>query len=330
LWFESYLRNRTQYVSIDDCASDVSTVDIGVPQGSVLGPLLFILYINDMSRSSNIFNFVHFADDTTVFLKRDVVEELEQSVNVELVNLDTWLKANRLSLNVSKTFYMLITDRSIDDVRICIDGRGIERVNSAKFLGITIDERLSFRYHVQDVYSHLARSVGLLRRLSSVVPCRVKLAIYNALIFSKASYGIAAWGRGCCVSGIERMLGNARKCVSTEGRFDTSRMLTFESIYMFFTAVKVFKATRLNEHGYFSVAFGAAVPTHGHNTRFSSAENFTIPFRSKTKSQKTFFYQSILIWNDLPGYVKDCPTLSVFKRKLKSYLISQQMVLYTR
>jgi len=325
-WFESYLRDRVQYVSIDDCSSDVSTVNIGVPQGSVLGPLLFILYINDMSRSSDVLSYVHFADDTTVFLKHDDPRVVEPSINLELNNVYTWLKANRLSLNISKTFYMVMTDRNVNDVSVNIDGSNIERVDKAKFLGISIDERLSFRYHVQDVCSHLARSVGMLRKLSSIVPCRVRLTIYNALIFSKVSYGVAAWGRGSNVSGIEKMLRNARKCISAGSCFDTSSILNFNSIYMFFVAVKQFKSIRLGEHRYFTAAFEELKPTHGHNTRFSNEDNFNIPFRYKTKSQRTFFYQSVLIWNSLPNDVRECTTLLAFKMKLREYLVSQQVI----
>jgi len=323
-WFGSYLEDRMQYVSVNDSSSDVCTVNIGIPQGSVLGPLLFILYINDMSSSSNVLNFVHFADDTTVFMRHDNVDELKRMVNVELAGVDTWLKINRLSLNISKTSYMFVTDRKVDDVDIGVAGRRIERVDRAKFLGITIDERLNFRHHVQDVCSHLSRSVGMLRRLSVIVPRRIRLTIYNALIYSKASYGVVAWGRGCCVSRIEKILRRARKCILAGSENVTLDILNFDSIYQYFTAVKLYKTIRLGEHRYFAAAFDSLVPSHDHNTRFSCGNNFNIPYRSKVKSQKIFYYQSVVIWNSLPDYIKDCANLISFKRSLKKYLISQQ------
>jgi len=323
-WFGSYLSNRKQYVNFNDCSSDVSVVNIGVPQGSVLGPLLFILYINDMSSSSRVFNFVHFADDTTVFLKDDDVNVLERTVNLELANIDVWLKINRLSLNISKTSYMCITDRKVDDLNIGVAGNQIERVDRAKFLGITLDERLCFRYHVQEVCSHLSRSVGMLRRLSVIVPRRIRLTIYNSLIFSKASYGVAAWGRGCCVSRIENMLRSAQKCILAGSTSKILNMFTFDSMYQYFTAVKLFKTIRMGEHQYFTAAFGNLVPSHVHNTRFSSGNNFNVPYLSKAKSQKNFYYQSVIIWNRLPEDVKNCTSIVSFKKQLKQYLISQQ------
>ena len=100
-WFESYLSNRKQYVSIKNSNSSMSNITLGVPQCSVLGPVLFLLYITDMCRSSNQMRFVHFADDTTVFASDSEINNVHATVNRELVGVDNWLKANRLSLNVS-------------------------------------------------------------------------------------------------------------------------------------------------------------------------------------------------------------------------------------
>ena len=110
-WFESYLRNTKQYVSIKNCSTSMSNITLGVPQRSVLGPVLFLLYINCMYRSSNQMCFVHFADDTTVFASDSDINNIHATVNTELVAVDNWLNANRLSLNVSKSSYMLISNQ---------------------------------------------------------------------------------------------------------------------------------------------------------------------------------------------------------------------------
>ena len=102
-WFESYLTNRKQYVSIRSCNSSMSNISLGVPQGLVLGPVPFLLYINDMYRSSNQMRFVYFAEDTTVFASDSAINNVHATANRELVGVDNWLKANRLPLNISKT-----------------------------------------------------------------------------------------------------------------------------------------------------------------------------------------------------------------------------------
>ena len=102
-WFESYLSNMKQYVSIKNGSSSMSNIIFGVPQGQVMGPVLFLLYINDIHRSSNQIRFIHFGDDTTVFASDFDINNVHAIVNRELVGVDNWLKANRLSLNVKTT-----------------------------------------------------------------------------------------------------------------------------------------------------------------------------------------------------------------------------------
>ena len=105
------MSNRKQYVSIKNCNSSMSNIALGVPQGPLLGPVLFLLYINDMYRSSNQMRFVHFADDTTLIASDGDINNVHATVNRELVGVDNWLKANRISLNVSKTSYMKISNK---------------------------------------------------------------------------------------------------------------------------------------------------------------------------------------------------------------------------
>ena len=136
--FESYLTNRKQYVSIKNCNS-MSNITLGVPQGSVLGPVFFLSYISDMYRSSNQTRFVHFADDTTVFASDSDINNVHATVNRELVGVDNWLKANRLSLSVSKTSYMIISNQK-NAIEIRIRDSILTKISTVKFLGIILDE----------------------------------------------------------------------------------------------------------------------------------------------------------------------------------------------
>ena len=136
-WFEPYLSNTEQYVSIKNCSSTISNSTLGVPQGLVLGPVFFLLYINDMYRSSNQMRFAHFADETTVFASDSDIDNVHATVNRELVGVDNWLKANKLSLNASKTSYMIISK-----YKYAIDNRIrdsiLTKVLTVKFIGVKI------------------------------------------------------------------------------------------------------------------------------------------------------------------------------------------------
>ena len=157
-WFESYLSNRKQYVSIKNCSSSMSNITLGVAQGSVLDPVLILLYINDMYRSSNQMRFVHFADDTTVFASDSDINNVYATVNRELVGVDNWLKAKRLFLNMIKISYMIISNQKYA-VEIRIRDSILTKVSTVKFLGVTLDENLTFNDHVKNVTTEISKSV---------------------------------------------------------------------------------------------------------------------------------------------------------------------------
>ena len=148
--FDSHLSDRRMYVEVNGCKSETKTLNIGLPQGSVSAPWLFNLYINDMHRSSDKLNFLHFADDATIYLSGRDLTRMCEEVCMELCKVDEWLKANRLSLNIDKTFYMILTHKNYDetDMNIRIQDVQLSRVTSTKFLGVTIHDRLSHGGHL--------------------------------------------------------------------------------------------------------------------------------------------------------------------------------------
>jgi len=330
-WFKSYLNNRNQYVIIEGEESQVSAVSMGVPQGSILGPLLFLIYINDMQNCMKILNLVHFADDTTAYHSNSNVNTLVNEVNSELLRLNNWLKCNRLSLNVNKTFYMLFTDRrNLNVMDVCIEDRVIQETSVSKFLGIQIDNKLSFCQHFENVCKSISKSVGMLRRLSYSLPYKTKISIYYALIYAKINYGVVAYGTGNKTNRkiLERLLIRAHRLVNCQSQFNgnSHKFLTFDSIFSYFTTIKLFKSLRLEQHQHFANCYRDLTPVHDYGTRFFNSAKLTPPQFSKSKCQKSFIYSSIKIWNSLPEFLRNCETLEIFKKHLKDYLLSQQTV----
>ena len=142
-WFESYLSNRFQYVEFNGCRSSRKFISCGVPQGSILGPLLFLLYVNDLIQVSNILEFILFADDTNIFFSGKDYCSLSNILNNELHNISIWLKANMLSLNLDKTKFMVFKTRKKQDsfkFVFHIDNHRIEQTKETLFLGVILDE----------------------------------------------------------------------------------------------------------------------------------------------------------------------------------------------
>ena len=203
LWFENYLRGRTQYVQIEDVASEKLKIECGVPQGSVLGPLLFLLYINDLHLSTNLFTIL-FADDTTFQHTSLDLNSLFDTVNAELEKIRVWFESNKLTLNVSKTKFMIFTkQRRIVDtngLELKIGLEAIDRIGdnfpttNFKFLGHVIDEHLTWRDHINHIHSKISSGNYALARSKYFLPQSVRLLLYNSLVKPHLEYGILAWG----------------------------------------------------------------------------------------------------------------------------------------
>ena len=202
-WFESYLSNRTQFVNIGTENSDRKNLLCGVPQGSVLGPLLFLIYINDLPRSTNFFTSL-FADDTMFLKSSKNLDTLVADVNIELEKASNWFKANRLSLNVKKTKYMIFKNKNMKlEEHICklyIDNSLLERIGNNceekfyKFVGIRIDENLTWEHHINHVCRKISSAIFALNQVKRIVPFDIKKLIYDTLIKSYLEYGILSWG----------------------------------------------------------------------------------------------------------------------------------------
>ena len=162
-WFKSYLAGRKQYVTYNGTSSSTKVIKCGVPQGSILGPLLFLLYINDLPNVCKSTNPVLYADDTNLFLNGKNLIDLQTTINSELAEISTWLKINKC-LNVKKTHHMIFTHkRKIQpNVALSIEGHPIDEVDNTKFLGVYLDNKINWKKHISYISGKVARGIGLI------------------------------------------------------------------------------------------------------------------------------------------------------------------------
>ena len=198
-FFKSYLSDRKQYVYCNDTSSNVLDMVCGVPQGSVLGPTLFLMYVNDMINCIKFSKLQLFADDTITSLSGKNLHVLFNLLKQEIKILMLWFRANKLSLNFDKTFYSIFRSikSSVPPVvfdSITVNGETIERKKSAKYLGLTFDEVLSWRHHVEKLMSELTKYFYLFYNLRKTIPYKFKLQLFNAYVYSRISYGIHCYG----------------------------------------------------------------------------------------------------------------------------------------
>ena len=172
-WLQNYLTNRKQYVVIDDRSSDLLDMTCGVPQDSVLGPIMFIVYINDICNVSYVVGCVLFADDTNIFCSERNLTDLQLTLNRELGKIVVWFSVIKLSLNLSKTNYILFRNRSADTyLNICVNTINVKKVQSSKCIGIIIDENVNWKPHIQLVKSKLSKTLYIIYKASKSLTMR--------------------------------------------------------------------------------------------------------------------------------------------------------------
>ena len=194
---KSYFNNRYQYTKIFKSKSTLRKIKCGVPQGSSLGPLLFILYINDLPLASE-FSTTLFADDTYLTLSHNNLFELEKKVNIQMHHIDNWMCQNKLSLNYSKTTYLLFNKHLPSSVntnfKVLINNIQIDRNKVVKYLGVHIDENLNWSAHIKELSLQLAKCCSLLYQLREYVTTETLHMLYYSFAYSRIQYGITMWG----------------------------------------------------------------------------------------------------------------------------------------
>ena len=184
-WFRSYITNREQFVSINNVDSIPRVIQCGALQGSILGPLIFLIFINDITKCSNQFKYILYADDSTLstWVPGYNVMDSDELINSELKCLDRWLKSNKISINADKTKYMLFSyNKNVNLPDISVGNNTINETSVTKFLAIHLDKKLNFVNHITEMSMKVAKSIGLLYKLNRFLPETIIKTLYTLLI----------------------------------------------------------------------------------------------------------------------------------------------------
>ena len=356
-WFRSYLSDRKQFVFFNGVSSNVLDISCGVPQGSVLGPLLFLLYINDLPNISNKLQFFLFADDTNLYYESDDLAELEKTMNKELKLLSLWLNVNRLALNIGKTNFIIFRGYKKPlnhNVTLLMNKKAIEQKTHVKYLGVMIDEHLNWKEHISNVTKKISRSIGIICKLRSCLNVFLRKTLYYSLVYSHLNFGIHVWG-SACKSDLDKILvlqkkavramtgnrwyqthGNPGPLVSSDPLFKNLGILKIEDIYKLnlgkFTLQCISHLTPPLFWRWFTINNNTSTRS---NTEISQNDFFDTgtPIQHLTLYRRSYKKDSYgakmvqvlgpILWNDLPGSLRDSDSVMIFKKGLIKLLLSK-------
>jgi hypothetical protein len=332
-WLRSYLEGRSQCVIVNNETSAVREVTCGVPQGSVLGGLLFLIFFNDFPLCSNYFKFNLFADDSTISCKirKNTLNDIHTAINSNLRDISKWLNSNKISINTNKTKYTVFSYRCNYQLNnIVMNGHNIGFTNEIKFLGLTVDNNVTFGSHVNKIITSVCRIVGTMARIRNVVPSSVLLKIYNSFIHSNISYAIELWYN--CAKYLSntvlskqkravRIISGSHYIAHTSPLFKEYKILTVDKVFKYKIGLYFYKT--LNIENYDPVLFSYIndnTNVHQHVTR--NRYDITLPLFSRSRTQNSLLYIGCDNWNKLHSDLKAINTLSGFKFKYKLFLLN--------
>ena len=327
-FLESYLEDRKQFVSLNCKTSNIGSLTCGVPQGSILGPILFCIYINDLPLCFNNDNVRCdlFADDSTIHTKGKSIEGIELSLQNSLNKIDEWCKANLMILNSSKTKSMVITTRQKHQLKtlslnLSVGSSSIEQVREHRVLGVILDQEMKWEAHISSLCKRLSRNLYLLSKLSSYASRDALLMFYNAHILSHINYASSLWDSAgeLHLKKVDSLYRRAAKIIgrglqiSTEEKQKHLKMLPLKKQLFYNKAVLMFKVWYGDVPGYLTSDFRKAT------ARYHSS-NFILPLTRIDLFKRSLIFSGASTWNALPTSIRDCKSLKSFRNHVYQFL----------
>jgi hypothetical protein len=327
-WLSSYITNIKQFCTYNGFKSSQQNISCGVPQGSILGPLLFLIYVNDLGDIFTKINAVLFADDTNLIVTGNSIKEVEKIAHDEMPLLITWLNTNRLSLNVKKTNVMIFGKHRNKNVNIKINNTQLEIVQKTTFLGLILDSQLNWKLHLEKITKKVAKVIGIISRAKQLLNKKTLIQLYFSFAYPYLIYGNLLWGSMPASTlwplfKIQKILiciiGNIRGRDSTQNEFKKLKILRLPEIFQYSASIFMYNYENKKLPPCFNNLFNYNRDIHSHNTR---NQNRIRQPRIKTKMAERFITNmGPKIWNELEGIFDRETSIKIFKKNMIEMLM---------
>ena len=333
-WFRSYLKDRKQYVELNNRKSSCLPINTGVPQGSILGPLLFLIYINDLPSAANL-KCVSFADDSNLLIQGENLKELTLTLSKELEGVNDFFKANQLKLNAKKTKMVFFRKKSLphdhQQMNVFLDGVKLSHDEDAEFLGTIIDGTLNWEKHCTKVANKISRNNGLLNRVKHLLPPSSLKLLYHSFIQPHIQYALPAWG-GCSAQNKKRIVTIQKRAIRTitksyhtahtEPRMKKLGLLKFEDLHKLGNVLLVhdcfYGNAPINIRNLITIAQNS---DHNLRNQASNPLDLKIPnFKSRAGSH-SFRQIGSKSWNTVSSEFRAISQKGRFKRAMKNFIL---------
>ena len=329
-FLRSYLKNRKICPKVNEKSSDFFNITHGIPQGSVLGPLLFLLFINDLTLASK-FTTTLFADDANLHISHKNPKSLQAIVNKEIKKIDRWMIMNKLTLNYKKCKYMIISSKQLDisEFILTVNNQNMERSDSIQYLGVLIDDKLSWKSHVQKLNKKLSKICGLIFKLRHYVPLATCKLIYYSLFQSVLLYSLINWGKTThsCLHQLEVLQNRFLRAslflprkTNTNLLYFRFQVLKLKDMIKMEYAKFMFKFKNKMLPSSFDNYFTNLDKVHKYNTRQKSNSGFYHHSFNSEFGRKRLHHSCLREWESIPLSLKEC-SFSKFKVNYKTNVL---------